>query len=706
MNSKEIVVQHALLPSKKSRSALDYLFDPNSIAVIGASNDTLKPGGRLFKTIQQHHFDGALWPVNPKAAHIMGVTAYPSVAALPGAPELAIVAIPAAHVLPALQELADKGTGAAIVLTSGFGEKNEQGKALEQAMLQIARSGGMTLVGPNCSGFLTKRYKGKFAGMVPQLPGAAVDFISGSGATVDYLMEQAVQRGLSFGNVVNLGNSVMVGVEDLLAMYDDHYERYGARVLLLYMESIRKPGLLLHHARNLAAKGCTLVGIKSGATAAGERAAASHTGALASPDSAVSALFEKAGIIRVKSKAELIDVACVLVAARGRLIRGNRACIITDAGGPGVMLADELSRQGWQIPPLSETTLVRLREVLPAEGSALNPIDYLPSRTPAMVRTVLQVIAEEESARLDAVAVITGDPGLADNGLIYDEIVRAMESGSIPVLPVIASITSSRAAIDRFIAAGKVYFYDEVSLGAALAKVQARPRPAVSEERPQGYDRPAIAAALAHRNNALSPECVRKVLSAAGFRLPPQREIFRVDDLGAACRTLGFPLVMKVIGPLHKSDVGGVRLGIGDEAQALEAWRALMEIPEAAGVLLQPMIAGLEVILGAARKGDFGHLIMFGLGGIHAEVLKDVRFALAPLSRAEALDMIRGIRAYPIVQGVRGQAGLSIELLSDQLIRLGHLVCDFPEIDEIDLNPVKGVADALFAVDARMLVGG
>ena len=699
-------MQHARTPSA-SRSAFHYLFDPDSIALIGASNEVIKPGGRLFRTIQEHHYDGALWPVNPKGGQVMGVPAYPSVAALPAAPDLAIVAIPAGLVLPALQELADKGTKAAIVLTSGFGEKDEQGRAAEQAMLHIARGCGMTLIGPNCSGFLTRRYKGKFAGMVPQLPGRAVDFISGSGATVDYVMEQAVRRGLSFDNVVNLGNSIMVGVEDLLAMYDAHYDGQGARVLLLYMESIRKPRLLLRHARSLTAKGCAIVGIKSGVTAAGERAAASHTGALASPDSAVQALFDKAGIVRVKSKTELIDAACVLVAARGPL-RGKRACIITDAGGPGVMLADELSRQGWELPQLGETTRRRLREVLAAESSILNPIDCLPSRTPAQVRTVLQILAEEEARRLDVVGVITGDPGLASNSAIYDEIAHAMETGPIPVFPVMASVTSSWEAISRFIAGGKVYFYDEVPLGAALAKVQACRRPADSEGEapPQGYDPGAIAAALEKRQGALPAEVVRRVLQAAGLRLAPQREIVGIEELESGCRQVGFPLAMKVIGPLHKSDVGGVRLGIADEAQALEAWRMLMQIPAAAGVLVQPMIGGLEVILGAARKGDFGHLIMFGLGGIHAEVLKDVQFALAPLTGDEAMRMIRAIRALPILEGVRGQPGLSIALLADQLMRLARLVADFPQIAEIDLNPVKGTGDHLVAVDARIIVSG
>ena len=370
---------------KRKKSAYDYLFKPQSIAVVGASNDPLKPGGRVFKNIKTHHFRGDLWPVNPKSASIMGMPAFADIAALPGSPDLAIIAIPSALVLPAVEALADRGAGAVVVLTSGFGEKDEKGKALEAQMLAVADRTGMTLIGPNCSGFLTNTYKGKFAGIIPTLNGPTVDFISGSGALVDYVMEQATFRGLAFGNVVNLGNSIQLGVEDLLALYDTHYDNDCARVLMLYMESVKKPALLLRHAQNLAARGCAIVGIKSGVTAAGERAAASHTGAIATRDAAVQALFDKAGITRVKSKSELIDVGCVLAAAGGRP-RGRRACIITDAGGPGVLLSDELNRRGWELPVLSEATRQKLRTILPPESAVGNPVDCLPSRTADQIR--------------------------------------------------------------------------------------------------------------------------------------------------------------------------------------------------------------------------------------------------------------------------------------------------------------------------------
>ena len=683
------------------------LFHPESIAVIGASSDPLKPGGRVFKNIFTHGYRGKLWPINPKAPEILGIPAYPAIAALPSAPDLAIIAIPSRLVPEAVAELAERGTGATIVLTSGFGEKDAASKRVEQEMAEIASRAGMALIGPNCSGFLTTSYKGKFAGIVPEQPGCAVDFISGSGATVDYVMEAAVGRGLSFGTVLNLGNSAQLGVEDLLALYDANYESDSARILLLYLEAVKKPRLLLRHALSLANKGCVLAGIKSGTTAAGSRAAASHTGAMATSDTAVTALFDKAGIIRVQGRSDLIDVACVLQAARGKL-RGGRLAIVTDAGGPGVMLADQLARAGLEVPPLSEATRQALAKILPAESSLANPIDALPSRTAEQIGAILEVLADQEKHGLDGVAVLTGDSGLSDNGPIYAAIAQAMESTTLPVFPVLSSLTSCREKIAAFTATGKVFFPDEVDLGRALGRVARQIPPASPQEDRQlalsGYDRMALAELLGNASAILDPATVRRVLGAAGFPLPEEIAIENREQLAAGCRRLGFPLAMKVIGPLHKTDVGGVRLGIASPEEAEQVWLELIAIPNSRGVLLQPMIDGLEVILGVSREGDFGHLLMFGLGGIHTEVLKDVRFALAPVSSRQARAMIDGIRGRALLDGVRGAPGMDVDGLVDCLVRLGTLVTDFPEIAEIDLNPVKGSGRRLLAVDARIIL--
>jgi acetyltransferase len=414
------------------------LFHPESIAVIGASNEKLKTGGRVTDNIKSNGYTGKLWAINPKANDVMGLPTFKSVADLPSAPDLAYIAIPAPFVRASLEELAAKGTKAVIILTAGFGEKDQKGKDEEKAFLEIAVKNNMTIIGPNCSGFLTTCYSGKFAGLIPRLKKGQIDIISGSGATVDYLMEQATMRGLSFSNVVNMGNSIQIGVEDIFELVDENYGPENSRLILMYMESVKKPQKLLKHARSLTKKGCTIVGIKSGVTAAGERAAASHTGAMASPDTAVQALFDKAGIIRVQSKAELIEIACTFNALKG-LITDYRVCIVTDAGGPGVMLSDELGRQGLKQPELTEETQRRLREVLPPEAAIDNPIDTLPSRTPEQMEKIFQILNETEKDNIDVIFAITGNSGMTDNWKLYEAIMKGMDTGSIPVIPIISS---------------------------------------------------------------------------------------------------------------------------------------------------------------------------------------------------------------------------------------------------------------------------
>lgn len=679
------------------------LFHPKTIAVIGASNDELKPGGRVIKNIKNNGYEGQLWAVNPKKKSILGLPTFSSISTLPIAPDLAIVAIPSAFVLAAIEELADRGTGAVIILTAGFGEKDENGKMVEQKIYQIAQEANMALIGPNCSGFLTSTYKGKFAGIIPQLPGKAVDFISGSGAMVDYVMERASSRGLSFGTIINLGNSVQMGVEDLVQMHDENYDKDSARILMIYMEAINKPKKLLHHARSLASKGCSLIGIKSGATTVGERAAASHTGAMATSDTAVEALFEKAGIIRVQGRGELINVAGVLTSSKGRL-KGKQVCIITDAGGPGVILTDALARQGMELPMLKEQTRTKIAKILPPESSVLNPIDALPSRTAEQITQVIKILGDHESDNIDVIVILTGDSGLTDNAHMYQAISNAMQTSVIPILPVLSSVVSCKPKIEDFIAQGNVFYPDEVELSHALCKVAHWLPPEDDPPVPHGYDRNGIEKVLKDQIGVLAPENVKLVLESAGFKLPQQIEVKSKKELIKVCTEIGFPQAMKVNGPLHKTDVGGVKLGIGNEREASEAWDNLIRIPDAKGVLIQPMITGLEVIIGASREGQFGHLVMFGLGGIYAEVLKDVKFALAPISISESMRMIRGIRSYPLLEGVRGEAGMDIDVLSDNLQRIGRLVHDFPRIKEIDLNPVKGVNSDLFVVDSRIII--
>lgn len=678
---------------------LQALISPRSIAVVGASEDTSKPGGRLLRNILSRGYAGRLLVVHPKAETIQGVPACRTIEALPAVPELAFIAVPAAHVRPALEALAALGTKAVVVLSSGFGELSPEGRSEERRLAAIADAHGMLLVGPNCSGAMSPAHGGKFAGIVPDMVPGGIDFVSGSGATVDYLVEQAIPRGLPFRTFLTIGNAAQTTVADLLALFGA--EEATPPVKLLYLETLHKPLELLRAARGLGRKGCVLAGIKSGTTQAGSRAAASHTGAMATNDTAVQALFDKAGIIRTQSRQELIDVATVLVCAKGRL-DGRRVGIVTDAGGPGVMLADELTRQGLEVPPLRERTQARLAEVLPPGASPTNPVDCLPSRTAALMDRVFAILEEEEADHLDYLVFVMGDSGLADNWEIYQALIRAMDRSPIPILPSLCTAVSSREALERFRQAGKCCFVDEVDLARALGRVIHRPRLSEACEELPGYDRARIEALLEGRQGLLEPETVRRVLEAAGLRFPGQRELRDVSQLAQV--DLPFPWVMKVIGPSHKSDAGGVRLGINSLAEASAVWEELQAIPGARGCLVQETVIGPEVLLGANREEGFGHLVAFGLGGIHTEVFKDVSFALAPLSPEEAATLVGSLRALPILQGVRGQAGMDIHCLQDWLVRIGRLCADFPAIREMDLNPVKGRGKALAVVDARILV--
>ncbi len=680
---------------------LEKLLNPRSIVVVGGSEDLSKPGGLLLKNILTKGFPGDLLVVHPKSPQIQGVKAYPSITELPLVPELALIAIPAQYVLAALEELGQLGTKAVVVLSSGFGEVSEEGKAEENRLAETADQYGILLLGPNCSGVVSHAHASKFTGFPPMLVEGGIDFISGSGATVDFLAEQAFRRGLPFGTFLTIGNSAQTGVTDLLALFDQRHGEYGSNLKILYLESIQKPAEFLQHARSLRQKGCLMAGIKAGTTEAGSRAAASHTGAMVSDDTAVQALFDKAGIIRVQSRMELIDVANALVCAKGKY-DGRRVCVVSDAGGPGVLLADELNRQGFSVPQLKESTQRMIAAVLHPGAGVSNPIDCLPSRTGAMIAEIFAILNREEAGNIDYIAFITGDSGLSDIWANYQAVAEAMETSDIPIFPSFCAAISTREKLKRFRQLGKSYFEDEVYMARAMGKMLKRPRLSTPPGSLPGYDHDHIASLLTRQHGALSPDLTQAVLSAAGLRFPAQQTV--TCRAGLAQVELPFPWALKVAGPLHKSDLGGVKLGIASLAEAEQAWDTLMQIEGAQGCLVQPMVSGSEVILGVKRDALYGSLVAFGLGGIYTEALKDVNFCLAPLSEVEALKMIKSLRTYPILEGMRGQLGMDTRLLADWIMRIGKLASDFPQIQEMDLNPVKGFGDQLFVVDARLIV--
>jgi acyl-CoA synthetase (NDP forming) len=678
------------------------IIHPKSIAVVGASNSVNKPGGSVTRNIIENNFTGTLYLVNKSGENVRGMSTYTTVEALPGEIDLGIIVVPGVGVHQAMVELIQKKCKTIIVLTAGFGETDEKGRIEERRLVELAEQHGVTMIGPNCVGIITPHYCGKFAGIVPKMKKGSIDVISASGATVDYLMEQAGVRGLTFDNVITLGNSAHYGVEDVIALLDETHSSEHAPVKFIYIETVKKPQKLLKHARSLTKKGCVLVGIKSGVTDDGSRAAASHTGAMATSDTAVQALFDKAGIIRVRSKYELVEVGCALHGLKNKT-NLQKIGIITDAGGPGVMCADELNKYGVSIPRLREATQAKVAGCLPKYATVTNPIDCLPTQTGKQIADVVKVL-DDEKEDIDAIVVLTGNSTLFDKWECYSAIAGCMDNGSIPVLPVLSAVTTSADLIDRFKKEGRTYFVEEVNLGSALGKLANRMALYEPENALRNYDKKKIAAILEGCTGVLPARKCIDLLDAVGVGQPKQCIVTNVEELTERAKALAFPVVAKIIGPLHKSEVGGVVVGITNPHELVSAWQRLSRLERFEGVLLQEMIGGAEVIIGANKETGYGHVVMFGLGGIFTEVFKDSQFALAPLGLQESERLIRSIRSFKMLEGVRNQKGMSIAKLADYLTRVSMLVHEFPQISEIDLNPVKGEGEGLSVVDCRIII--
>ncbi len=678
------------------------LTHPRSIVVIGASNDIQKPGGKVLKNILDGDFDGGLYVMNPKESSIQGIKSYASNKDMPDA-DLAVIAI-AAKYIPDLVDalIADNNTRAFIILSAGFSEESEAGKQLEDHIVASINKVNGSLIGPNCVGILTPHHHSIFTKPIPKLNPKGCDFISGSGATACFIMEAGIPNGLSFASVYSLGNSAQMGVEEVLQYMDETFDaEKDSKVKLLYIETISNPQKLLKHARSLIKKGCKIAAIKAGSSEAGSRAASSHTGALASSDTAVDALFRKAGIVRCHGREELITVASVFMHPE---MQGKRIAIITHAGGPAVMLTDALSEGGLEIPAISGEKAEILKEKLFPGSSVANPIDFLATGTAEQLGIIVDA-CDQDFDHIDAIVVIFGTPGLFEIFDVYEVLHQKMNSVKKPLFPVLPSTLTAAKEVEFFLSKGRVNFPDEVNLGRALSKVYKTAKPAKAAEALANIDTETIRKIIENcESGYLTPEQVSQLLDAAGIARAGEAVAKTREEAATAATKLGFPLVMKVIGPVHKSDVGGVVLGIKTEENVLAEFDRMMKIKDTTAILMQPMLKGTELFAGASKEGNFGHLIFFGLGGIFIEVLKDVASALAPLSADEAKNMIRSIKSYPIIKGVRGQAGINEEKLRDILVRLSALLSIAPEIAEMDMNPLLGNAKDVVAVDARIRI--
>ncbi len=681
------------------------LLEPKSIVVCGASSDVHKPGGKVLKNLLESGFKGDIYAVNPKETEVQGVKCFAKAEDLPQV-DCAILAIAAKYCPSTVDVLAkEKGTGGFIIVSAGFSEENEEGACLEKQIVDTINSVGGSLIGPNCTGFLNTNYCGAFDAPIPTLDPHGVDFVTGSGATAVFIKEYGMSNGLTFNSVWAVGNSAQMGIEDVLEHLDLTFDpEKSSRVIMLYMEKITDSQKMLKHSRSLINKGCKIAAIKSGGSAAGSRAASSHTGALATNDAAVDALFRKAGIVRCHNRQELTTVCAIFMHPE---VKGKNMAVITHAGGPAVMLTDVLSNNGMDVPRIEGPKAQELLGKLFAGSSVGNPIDFLATGTAEQLGHIIDA-CENDFDNIDCMCVIFGSPGLFANWEVYEVLDQKMKTCKKPIFPILPSIINVKDEIADFITnKHRINFPEECVFGNALCKIYNTPKP-----QPEVVEQPEIDVARIRRtvdrckSGYMEIADYNELLDAAGISRKKSVEVDKKEDALAFAKEVGCgkdtPLVMKVVGPLHKSDVGGVTLNVKDLDTVGREFDRLMAIKDTYAVEMYPMLDGTDVYIGAIRDEKFGHQIFFGLGGIFIEVLKDVQSALAPITAAEAKEMLKNLRGYKILQGVRGQEPVNIDMYADQVARVSALVQAAPEIAEMDLNPLLGNPRYVTAVDARI----
>ncbi len=678
----------------------DELVKPRSVVIVGGSNDLSKPGGTVLRNILAGGYSGRISILNTGEKTVQGLTSYNDMRELPDS-ECAVLAVNAESVIPTVRFLAsEKNTRAFIVLSAGFSETGSHGLALEEELVSIVSSVNGTLIGPNCTGVLFPGFAATFAGPIPEFDSQGADFVSASGAFAVFTLERAIPMGIRFASVIAVGNSPQCGVEEVVKHWDESHNSRSPLIKLLYMEQIRKPDIFLRHCRSLVEKGCRIAAIKSGTTDAGSRAALSHTGALTGPDIAVDALFRKCGITRCTGREEFVYTAGVLMHGRPR---GRSFAVVTHAGGPGVMAADALTKNGITVPEFTGPRAERLKGELFHGSSVSNPVDFIGTGTAAHLGKILDFI-EDESPEIDASIVIFGTPGLFDVKHVYDLLDKKMSAARKPVFPVLPSTMIASEAIEHFTGLGRVFFPDEVMLAKSLGLTLNTGTPfhnSSTESAGNDCIRGIINTA---GNGYLTPSCVRRLLNSACIPCANEITVLAEEEIDFALSALGFPVAMKVTGPVHKTEAGGVKLNITSNDGARAAFSELMNIPGATGVVIQEMVSGIELFIGAKREPRYGHVILCGIGGIFVETLKDLSAGITPLGTDEAVDMIRRLRGYPLIKGARGRAGVSEEIFAEIITKVSSLLISAPEIRELDINPLIGSGDVIKSVDCRIYV--
>jgi acetyl coenzyme A synthetase (ADP forming)-like protein len=685
-------------------ASLAPFFGPRTVAVVGASTRRGSIGGELFRNILDSGFEGAAYPVNPKAAAVAGVRAYPSIADVPDPVDLAVFCLPGESVLPEAEAALRKGTRALCVISAGFAETGADGIRRQDELLARVRAYGARLIGPNCLGVFSAR-PGLNATFAPHtFPVGNIGFSSQSGALGLAVLERGASRGLGLSAFVSVGNKADVSSNDLLEYWEDDPD---TDLVLLYLESFGNPRKFARLARRVARKKAILA-MKGGRTTAGQRAAGSHTAALAGSTAAVEALFRQAGVIEADSLEELADAAVLL--SSQPLPQGRRVGILTNAGGLGILCADACSAAGIELPPLAAETCARLAEILPREASLANPVDMLGSAVGSTYEAVLPHVLADPG--IDAVIVLFVPPVVAGAEEVAEAVVRGVERGGQPDKPVLAAFISDEGIPASLLRRGSGVAGFEYPESAARALAHAADRaewlrlPVGEAPALDGIDRPAaeavVASALAGASDGwLEAAAARELLGAYGIPLVAERAAATPEEAVEVAIELGLPVVVKSDDPgAHKTETGGVVLDLASE-QDVRAAAERIGPP----VLVQPMVAGgAELLAGVVQDPTFGPLVAFGPGGIFAELIGEAQFRIAPLSIADAEDLVSTGKAGTLVAGFRGKPPADAAALVDLVLRLARLAEDVPEVVELDLNPVLGLPDGCVVVDARVRV--
>jgi acetate---CoA ligase (ADP-forming) len=707
------------LSATSSSQSLNAIFKPASIAVIGATPRPGSIGREILNNLFQFEFNGKIFPVNPKYEYIHSTKAYPSVTDIPDPVDLAIIVVPAAHVYRVVEECGKKGIKGLVVITAGFRETGSDGAKREKAVIDLAAEYGMRMIGPNCMGVIDAtpavRMNATFSPGVP--PAGPVAFMTQSGALGVAILLAVQKLGLGISYFASIGNKADVGAMDLLEYWEDdpHTE-----LIAMYLESFGDPRRFTELSKRISRRK-PIIAVKSGTSAAGARAASSHTGSLAGVEAASEALLQQCGVNRVSSIEEMIHVVAGFVGTP--MPTGNRLCIITNAGGPAIMAADAADGHGLQIANLSDATKAAMRTVLPAEASVENPVDMIASAGPDEYERVLDLVLADPG--VDIAIAIFVPPLMIEPLEVIRRITRVARARTKPVYSVLMAEETYYERIPRAVPnAVPIYRFPEDAVKVAehmnhYRLWRARP---VGVERTFPVDRARATEIVNARRKSgggyLAPADAQAVLEAYGFPLCRQVVVPMAGDVVEGARTLRFPVVLKVVGEtiVHKSDVGGVIVGI-ESKEALATARGTMEaslgtagvLKRATGFLIQEMAVGpssKEIILGVAQDPKFGPLLMFGVGGRYVEILRDVAFRVLPVTDVDAHDMVRAIRSYPLLEGVRGDARVDIEFVEEMILRLAQLVDEVDGIAELDMNPVVVTTDraSCRVVDVRVRV--